>query len=267
MPFLNFRGFKIFYRKMGIKTSLPPLIFIHGAWANHLTWFNQLRYFAKYTEIYAYDLLGHGKSDKPRVEYTAQLYAEILKSIITQLAIKNPILIGHSLGGGIAQYFTLKYPNQVQKLVLLCTGVYLSLGRGPIKIHPAVLIFLRKVFSKLRWSAFLKIMTKMSAKHRIEGIEGVNLEARMAATCSGKAMLSMVYYLMQYNISKQIISLKLPILFITGTKDTFFGQVPIYRALPNAKVKIKLGGEHVLHLFNGEVNKWILEFIESETIQ
>jgi pimeloyl-ACP methyl ester carboxylesterase len=262
MPFLDFRGFKIFYRKMGVKTSLPPLIFIHGAWANHLTWFKQFRYFAKYTEIYAYDLLGHGQSDKPRVEYTAELYAEILRALITQLAIVNPILIGHSLGGGIAQFFALKYPDQVQKLVLLCTGVYLSLGGGPLKIHPAVLRLLRKLFSKMRWSAFVKIMSKMSAKRRIEGIEGINLEARMAATCSGKAMLSMVYYLMQYNISKQVGSLKLPILFITGTKDTFFNQIPIYRALPNAEVKVKIGGEHVLHLFNGEVDNWILEFIK-----
>jgi len=262
MPFLNFKGFKIFYRKMGTKTSLPPLIFIHGAWANHLTWFQQLRYFAKYTEIYAYDLLGHGKSDKPRVEYTAQLYVEILRALINQLAIVNPILVGHSLGGGIAQYFALKYPEQVQKLVLLCTGVYLGLGGRRLKIHPAVLLFLRKLLSKMRWSFFLKIMSKMSAKRRIEGIEGINLEARMAATCSGKAMLSMVYYLMQYNISKQVGSLKLPILFITGTKDTFFNQIPIYRALPNAEVKIKIGGEHVLHLFNGEVDNWILRFVK-----
>jgi pimeloyl-ACP methyl ester carboxylesterase len=261
MPFLNFRGFKIFYRKMGVKTSLPPVIFIHGAWANHLTWFKQLRYFAKYTEVYAYDLLGHGKSDKPRVEYTGQLYAEILRSLITQLAIVNPILVGHSLGGGIAQIFALKYPDQVQKLVLLCTGVYLSLGRGPIKIHPAVLLVLRKLLSKLRWSYYLKIMTKMSAKHRIEGIKG-NLEARMAATCSGKAMLSMVYHLMQYDISKQVGALRLPILYITGTKDPFLSQVPIYRALPNVKVKIKIGGEHILHLFNGQLNKRILEFIK-----
>lgn len=59
MPYFNFRDLKMFYIKMGTKTNLPPLIFTHGIWANHLTWFNQLRYFAKYTEVYAYDLLGH----------------------------------------------------------------------------------------------------------------------------------------------------------------------------------------------------------------
>lgn len=262
MPFLNYKGFKVFYRKMGVKTNLPPLIFIHGAWANHLTWFNQLRYFAKCTEIYAYDLLGHGKSDKPRMEYTAQLYVEILRALIKQLAINNPILVGHSLGGGIAQYFASKYPDQIQKLVLLCTGVYLGLRGHRLKIHPSVLLFLRKLLSKMRWSVFLKIMSKMSAKRQIEGIEGINLESRMAATCSGKAMLSMVYHLMTYDISKEVRFFKLPILYITGTKDPFFWQIPIYRALPNVKVKIKIGGEHVLHLFNGQLNKRILEFIK-----
>jgi len=245
---------------MGTKTSLPPLIFIHGIWANHLTWFNQLRYFANYTEIYAFDLLGHGKSDKPRVEYTPSLFVEIFKAFITELAIPTPILVGHSLGGIIAQSFALKYPDLVEKLVLVCTGVFVSLGGRPLKIPNFLTLFLGKVLSQLRWSVCLKILAKGSSKRKIEGIKVKNFEARMAASCAGKAMLSIVFYLTKYDISKEIGTVKLPILFITGTKDPFFNQIPIYRALPNAQIKVKRGGEHVLHLFNGEVDNWILDF-------
>jgi len=129
MPFFNYRDFKIFYIKMGRKTNLPPIILTHGIWANHCTWFKQLCYFAKYTEIYAYDLLGHGKSDDPQVDYKIELFVEILRAFIKQLSIQNPVLIGHSLGGIITQFFALKYPDLVQKLVLDCTGVFLSLGK------------------------------------------------------------------------------------------------------------------------------------------
>jgi pimeloyl-ACP methyl ester carboxylesterase len=228
-----------------------------------LTWFKQLRYFAKYTEIYAYDILGHGKSDNPQVEYTAQLFVEVLRTFIKKLSIVDPILVGHSLGGIISQAFALKYPDLVQKLVLLCTGAFISLGGRPLNIPHYLILLLRKLISKLlRWSIYLKILVRMSAKRRIEGIKVKSFEARMAASCAGKAMLSIVYHLVKFNISKEINTLKLPILFITGTRDIFLNQVPIYRTLPNVKVKIKPGGEHVLHLYNGEVDNWILEFIK-----
>lgn len=262
MPFFNYGDYKIFYVKMGRKTNLPPLILTHGIWANHLTWFNQLRYFGKYTEVYAYDLLGHGKSDDPQVEYTIQLFVKILKAFIEQLSIENPILVGHSLGGIITQSFALKYPDLVQKLVLVCTGVFLSLGKRPLKLPRPLILVLRKVLSHLRWSMYLKLMAKMNAKRRVAGIKVKNFEARMAASCAGKSMLSIVYNLVQFNIYKEVQTLQLPVLFITGTKDMFLNQVPIYRALPQAEVKIKLGGEHVLHLYNGEVDNWILEFIK-----
>lgn len=195
------------------------------------------------------------------MEYTTQLFVEILRAFIEDLPIANPILVGHSLGGFISQSFALKYPDLVQKLVLLCTGVFVSLGTRPLKIPQFLILSLKQILSKLRWSVILKILAKGSSKRRIESIKVENFESRMAASCAGKAMLSIVEHLAKLNISKEIKSLKLPILFITGTKDPFFNQIPIYRALPNAQVKIKPGGEHVLHLFNGEVDNWILEFI------
>lgn len=261
MPFFNCNGFKIFYLRLGLRTNLPPLVFVHGIWANHLTWIKQIHFFSKYTEVFVYDLPGHGKSDKPAIDYTIPMFAMVLRKFIKEINIHKPIIVGHSLGGVIAQTLAIKDPNLIQKLILLCTGVNIGVFGKKIQIPYYILVFLKKILSKFRWAFVCKILAKFSSKKEIKGLEGKNLEAGMAVTCSGKAMLSIVFHLMQYDISQDISSIKIPILFITGTKDMFYNQVPVYQNL-QASVRIKKGGEHGLHLYSEGINQWILDFIK-----
>ncbi len=149
----------------------------------------------------------------------------------------------------------------IQKLILLCTGVNIRVSGKKIKIPYYILIVLRKILLKFRWALLCKFLAKLFSKKEIKGLEGKNLEAGMAVTCSGKAMLSIIFHLMRYDISQDISSIKIPILFITGTKDMFYNQVPVYQNL-QATVRIKKGGEHGLHLYSEGINQWILDFIK-----
>ncbi|TFF89116.1 MAG: alpha/beta fold hydrolase, partial [Promethearchaeota archaeon] len=85
MPYINCKGFKINYIENGDLNKLPPVILVHGAWANHVIYFRQINYFSKYTKVYALDLLGHGKSDKPKLEYSIDNFTEILEAFIENL--------------------------------------------------------------------------------------------------------------------------------------------------------------------------------------
>ena len=262
MPYLNYNGIKVYYRRLGVKTDLPPLILIHGAFANHLAWYSQIKFFSKLTEILVFDLPGHGKSDNPSIEYTPQFFGKIVKRLIEEENIKSPILAGHSLGGVIAQTAALMYPELIEKLVLLCTGVILSYGIK-IWVPTPVKSVLGKIFSLFSWNLFCTLLSKLTAKHEIPGLEGVRLEARMAASCSGRAFLNIIGNLLDYDISDKVKSIKMPILFVTGTKDLFHNQAKFYKRFPNAVVKIVEGGKHVLQLLNEEPNQWMLEFIKS----
>lgn len=261
MAFLNYKGIKIFYRKLGVKTDLPPLVLIHGAFANHLAWYSQIKFFRNITEMIVLDLPGHGKSDNPATEYTTQFFSDIVYRLIKTENIDKVILAGHSLGGVIAQTFALKHPELIEKLVLLCTGMTLTFG---IKLYmpPSVKIILKRILSLFKWKLFCTILSKFTSKHKIPGLEGVNLEAQMAASCSGRVFLNIAGNLITYNLSEAIKSIKMPLLFITGTKDMFYRQAHTYRRLPNATVKVVEGGEHILQLLNKEPNEWILEFIK-----
>ncbi len=49
------------------------------------------------------DLPGFGESEKPSIEYSLDFFAESVKSVLDELKITNPVLIGHSLGTPVCQ--------------------------------------------------------------------------------------------------------------------------------------------------------------------
>lgn len=81
----------------------------------------QARLAHRFTVI-APDLLGHGKSDKPRTDYSVAAYANGLRDLLSVLGIDRVSLVGHSLGGGVAMQFAYQFPELVQRLVLVATG-------------------------------------------------------------------------------------------------------------------------------------------------
>jgi len=98
----------------------PPLILIHGAATTaEEAWVYNLQPLAQHHRIYAPDLVGHGKSDRPKVDYTLPLFVAFFQDFVTALGLEKASLMGHSLGGGIAMAFTLNHPDRVDKLILI----------------------------------------------------------------------------------------------------------------------------------------------------
>ena len=100
-----------------------PVILIHGVAASVFDWIDLSPALvgAGYA-TYALDLLGHGKSIKPKdlKEYNANRIFEHLEAWIESLGLASPlILVGHSLGGYLAVEYALRYPQRVRALVLV----------------------------------------------------------------------------------------------------------------------------------------------------
>lgn len=76
---------------------------------------------AQHHRIYAPDLVGFGKTDKPRVDYTFQLFSSFFENFMDALDLRHASLVGHSLGGGIALGFTLTHPYRVEKLIVVAS--------------------------------------------------------------------------------------------------------------------------------------------------
>ena len=111
------------YRRVG---SGPNLVLIHGITSSSRTWDAVIPALAEHYTVIAPDLLGHGRSAKPRGDYSLGAYASGIRDLLAALDVPSATIVGHSLGGGVAMQFSYQFPERVERLVLVDSG---GLGR------------------------------------------------------------------------------------------------------------------------------------------
>ena len=111
------------YKRAFVHTgSGPALLLIHGIGDSSDTWSELIPSLARTHTVVAPDLLGHGRSDKPRADYSVAGYANGMRDLLSILGIDRATIVGHSLGGGVAMQFAYQYPERCERLVLIATG-------------------------------------------------------------------------------------------------------------------------------------------------
>ena len=131
LSYRTIHGYRRAYVQVG---SGPALLLLHGIGDNSETWKSIIPMLARDHTVIAPDLLGHGKSDKPRADYSVAGYANGMRDLITVLGIDKVTVVGHSLGGGVAMQFAYQYPERCERLVLVSSG---GVSRA---VHPALRI-------------------------------------------------------------------------------------------------------------------------------
>jgi pimeloyl-ACP methyl ester carboxylesterase len=102
--------------------SGPAILLIHGIGDNADTWRGIISELAQDHLVIAPDLLGHGRSDRPRADYSIPAYACGVRDLLSVLNIDRVTVVGHSLGGGVAMQFAYQFPERCERIVLVSTG-------------------------------------------------------------------------------------------------------------------------------------------------
>ena len=121
-PTLHYRTIHGYRRAYRIAGSGPAILLIHGIGDNSTTWSTVQTKLAQRFTVIAPDLLGHGKSDKPRADYSVAAYANGIRDLLSVLDIERVTVVGHSLGGGVAMQFAYQFPQLVDRLILVGAG-------------------------------------------------------------------------------------------------------------------------------------------------
>jgi len=101
----------------------PPLLLIHGTGGHAEAYSRNLGSHGERFHTYAFDLIGHGFSDKPvQPAYEIPDYVEHVRAFMDAEGIERAAISGESLGGWVAARFALTYPGRVARLVLNTTG-------------------------------------------------------------------------------------------------------------------------------------------------
>jgi len=108
---------QVYYDTAGDGT---PFVMIHAGVADSRQWNNEFAYFSRNYQVLRYDLRGYGKSEPADGEFN---HMEDLLSLLDFLNLHEPIiLMGCSMGGGLAMDFSLTHPKRVKALIMVGSG-------------------------------------------------------------------------------------------------------------------------------------------------
>jgi pimeloyl-ACP methyl ester carboxylesterase len=113
--FAQLDNVRVHYKSCG--EGRRAVVFVHGAFSDMTTWLFQVADFAGEARVILVDLPGHGKSDKPRIDYSIDLFARAVDAVLEDAGVEKAILVGHSMGTPVAYQFWRRYPEKMAALV------------------------------------------------------------------------------------------------------------------------------------------------------
>jgi pimeloyl-ACP methyl ester carboxylesterase len=120
MPALTINDANIYFEMHG---AGQPLVLIAGYTADHLYWMPILNDLAKHFQVIIFDHRGIGRTVDDGRPLSAELMARDVQELIQILGLIKPHIVGHSMGGTIAQCLAHAAPHTIGKLILMATSV------------------------------------------------------------------------------------------------------------------------------------------------
>lgn len=253
-----------------------PIILVHG-FAKKEFWIGQIGELSKKYKIIIFDNRGVGKSDRPNELYTMELLADDLKGLIQHLKINKAHLIGHSEGGMIIQHFVLKYPDFVEKIILMSTNmgfpddsavelfknnqiaIFKSRLKDPIKTFydKMKMRFSRKFYREMQEYPDKIFYDIFSAS---ELMNNDNIDP-----WTPQDIYNHAHALSMHNTSDLLHKIKNETLILTGDKDRLTPKIAseqINEKIQGSKLIVIEGGHYFPLEKAPEVNKIILDFLK-----
>ena len=236
MPKIQLPHTDLFYAPHLPSGARHTLLLIHGAGSSRLTWPAELRRLPN-TAVYTLDLPGHGRS-QPQGRQTVAGYAQDVLDFIEALSLENVFVLGHSMGGAIAQQVGLAAPPAVAGLILLGTGAKLS-------VSPQILVALEEDFE----TAVDLLNQYYWGSQPNDPLKAANRQSMLA--CLPEVMLGDFVACNQFDLRQELPHIALPTLVISSQNDQMtppkFGQY-LAEQLPNAQFALMAEVGHMMML-------------------
>jgi pimeloyl-ACP methyl ester carboxylesterase len=119
-------GNKIRYYDIGNMKTRNAIVFVHGWTCNADFWRESLYAYPGY-RIIAIDLPGHGKSDKPKLDYTMEHFARSIDAVMKKAGVRRAVLAGHSMGTPVIRQYYRIYPEKTLGIIAV-DGALVTFG-------------------------------------------------------------------------------------------------------------------------------------------
>ena len=241
--------------------SGPPLILIHALGLDGRMWSRQVEALAPRFEVLAYDVRGHGLSDKPAGPYTLEQMADDLHGLVAAWGIRRAYVAGISLGGMVAQTFALDYPELVESLILADTT-----SEYPPEARRAFEERAREVESRgigpIVESTLERWFTPEYRQREVQTVDEIRAILRQADRAGYAAACRAVA---RVDLTSRLGKLTVPTLVVVGAEDPGTPPVVAERlrgAIPDARLAVIPGASHLSSVSHAaDFNALILDFL------
>lgn len=118
--FVDVGGVRLYYYAAGVRGAGEPIVFLHGFPTSSHLWSEVVPLVPRGHRVVVVDLLGYGRSDPPEGhDLTLRGHADRVLALLDALGINYATIVGHDMGGGIAQHLAVRHPTRVARLCLI----------------------------------------------------------------------------------------------------------------------------------------------------
>ena len=265
-----------------------PVLFIHGLGSSgYMEWRFNRAPTAQHHHVYAPELPGFGRSEKPRARYGVPYFTRFVDSYMESRGLRKTTVVAASLGGRVALELAFEYPERVGKLVLVNT---LGFGRPTVRMTYGLMTLprvgetvMRAAGSALQWApppmirrvAGRYIGATVDLERTLDDQYLEHLREMYAAEGYHDAYLATVRSLVSlrsffnndYDLSDRLPSIKIPVQLIWGADDPLFPlshATRAHAAIPDCRLTVIEGAGHTPQAERpDEFNRALLAFLDA----
>jgi pimeloyl-ACP methyl ester carboxylesterase len=255
MAYVDNLGAKIYWEEHG---EGEPLVLIMGLASTIDMWHRTQPVMAKHYRTILVENRGVGRSDVPLPPYSIATMADDVKAVMDAAGIEKARIFGISMGGMIAQEFTLKYPMCVRSLVLGCTNFG---GRNVKPAAPKVLDILKArgmmTPEDAAWAMAPFVYNRTTPRERVEE----DLQIRMKWFPTNIGYFGQLGAILSWESRERLAQIRVPTLIIHGDTDELVppenGRL-IAELIPNSKLVMVKNASHIFMTDQPEISHQLI---------
>lgn len=264
--FIDIDDRKIAYHREGEGASV---LLIHGVASYSFIWKPIIRELSRNYDVIALDLLGCGDSEKPvDQDLSIKVQSELISKLIDKLGIKDVHLVGHDVGGGVAQLLAVNHADQLSDLTLINPVGY---DYWPVQPITAMrLPVIRALTTAIMNKNMLRMVIRRALFYK-ERLDDKLMDEFWRPLASDEGKRGFVQLIRGINnkllldIKDKLKTIELPALLIRGDADAYLSRHILERLhddIPNSKLVRTPRGGHFIQFDEPEwVSAQIREFI------
>ncbi len=236
-------GVDLQYAEQGIFTG-NAVIFLHGIGDSWHSFESILKVLPENIHAFALSLRGHGDSEKPATGYSIKDFAGDVAQFIRMQDLKCVYVVGHSMGGMVAQQLVLDHPHLVKGMVLIDSDAIFNDNEGMPDFFQQVL--------KLEGAIDKKFMDEFQRSTLAKSIDPNYYDLLVAEGLKVPAGIfkSAFAGMMRADFRDQLKNIQVPVLIFWGSKDNICSikdQEQLLRGIPHTKFMMYENTGHALH--------------------